>query len=346
MTESMSRLERGQVRRKRRKRLAWVLTILIVVLLAGGGAWAYWGLQPEHHFLKVPLLQGDASSPSSASSTAPQTKPTTAPSTPDPASTGPSTTDSNGAINVLILGIDAQNGEQDARTDVIMAAHVNLHTKTINLVSIPRDTRVNLPGVGMTKINHAHFLGNLQSGNHGGTEQALQAVQEFLGVKFNYYVKTNFQGFEHVVDSVGGVDVNFPQAIGTYFTAGPHHLNGEEALLAVRERYSMPRGDLDREADQAIVLDALLQQVLQPSNMPKLPGLYQQVHQDLIDTNFTDSDLLSLAMLLKGMKSSQIQYVQIPGQNGVAYDPLVKMDLDYWMPDLQAVKHISETYLH
>jgi polyisoprenyl-teichoic acid--peptidoglycan teichoic acid transferase len=315
----------------------------VVVLVGAGAAWGTWYFNPQRHFAqtKHPVLI-EPSASANQPSTSPNSTGQTASSSPQqPTQQEKQQSDS---FNVLILGIDSED-DANSRTDVIMVAHVNPHDKTINLVSVPRDTRVNLPGIGYTKINHAHFVGNLQNGNHAGTQASLHAVSDLLNVPINYYVKTNFMGFEHFVDTIGGVDVVFPYRVGS-LSAGLHHMNGAVALEAVRERYSLPGGDLDRESDQALVLKAIMQKMLSPENLPKLPDLYKQVKTDLVDTNFTDSDLLSLALLFKGFSNSQMHYVQVPGQGGEDFDPLVKMKLYYWFPDLAGTRAISDQYLH
>ncbi|MGZ4113365.1 MAG: LCP family protein [Tumebacillaceae bacterium] len=319
----------------------------VVVLAGAGTAWGMWYFNPQHHFAqaKHPVLiepTPQAAVPSTTPSTSAQT--TLAPTQPQASQQSAKQEENSNSFNVLILGIDSPQ-DTDSRTDVIMVAHVNPQAKTINLVSVPRDTRVNLPGVGYTKINHAHFVGNLQNGNQAGTQASLHAVSDLLNVPINYYVKTNFQGFKHFIDTIGGVDVAFPYPVGT-LSAGPHHLDGATALEAVRERYTLPAGDFDRENDQAIMLKAIMQQVLAPANLSKVPDLYKQVKRDLVDTNFSDSDLLSMALLFKGFTSQQMHYAQVPGHGGEDFDPLVKMQLYYWYPDLQGTRKLSDQYLH
>lgn len=297
-----------------------------LLLFAGGGAaYLYRELEPERHFegVRHPVI---APLPESE-----ETRPEPAPK------------QQAEAFNVLILGIDAR-GNEDARTDVIMAAHVDPVAKKVNLISVPRDTRIEIPGIGYTKINHAHFLGSLQAGGDAGTDAAMRAVSRFLQAEMNYYIKTDFQGFIGLVDRIGGVDVDLPHPVAE-FAEGAHHLDGAAALKVVRERYSLPNGETGRQADQALVLRAMLQKMLAPDALRQLPELIAQVKAEVIETNFSDADLLSLAWLFQGMERSQLEYVQIPGKSGVAYDPLVQAELSYWLPDEAAVKEISAAYL-
>ncbi|UOF88971.1 LCP family protein [Fodinisporobacter ferrooxydans] len=350
-----SRLERARAKRRRRRRRR-LLTFAGIFAAAGIlAAVADWYLQPQRHFQQVPIV-GRPDTITQTDTPTQMDRPTF------PKETSPSLSDNalqnsnlqnnkiqkddakSASFNVLILGIDARAGEQAARTDVIMVAHVNPKDTSIHLVSIPRDTRVYLPGIGETKINHAHFVGNLRGGNHAGTKMAIQAVSDFLHIPINYYAKMNFQGFQRFIDQIGGVDVTFSRTVGI-FKAGTHHLNGEQTLMAVRERYSLPNGDFGRQFDQSLVLRSILRQMLRLDNIPKLPAEIKEIRADVIDTNFTYSDLLSFALLYKGLDNSHIQYEQIPGHNGVAMDPLVGAELDYWIPDRNAVQKISHTFL-
>ncbi|MGD8189611.1 LCP family protein [Brevibacillus ginsengisoli] len=321
-----------------------VLLLLLFVLI--GSVSLYWYLEPTRYFSRNPHpvlgephsfqneqtkpLQEAASSPQATSSTPQETSQKPAQSKPDP------------SFNVLILGIDEAEASI-ARTDVIMFAHVDPVTKKVSLLSIPRDTKVKIDGVGYTKINHAHVLGNLHGGNHAGTTAAIQSVTELLDLPVNYYVKVSFRSFEHFVDQIGGVDVNLPYQIKA-FPSGVNHLNGTQALEVARERHSLPRGDMDRQVSQSLILKSILTKVLEPNNIPQIPELYQKVKQDMIDTNFTDTDLLSLSLLFKGLTGEGIRYDQLPGKGSFAMDPLVKAQLYYWIPDTEALKSIVQSF--
>ncbi|TCS70810.1 LCP family protein [Effusibacillus lacus] len=305
-----------------------LLSALFFVLLAlGAGGWMFWKLEPSHHFeqAKHPVLVQPSEPPDESKHQ-----------------------ENKAAFNVLILGTDSRN-EEFSRTDVIMVARVNPRDKTVNLLSIPRDLRVHIPDIGYTKINHAHILGEMRGGNREGTKAALQAVSDFLGISVNYYVKTDFQGFKNFIDTIGGVDVELPESVelpdlNTTVPAGRQHLNGEMALEVVRERYSRPNGEFGRQADQAQVLKAVAQKLLQPESLPKLPGLLEQVRQDIVDTNFSDSDLLSLAWLFKGMTGKQVNYMQIPGRGETLFDPLAGDRLYYWIADPEAVTSVRQNF--
>lgn len=338
---------------------AQIARSFLVVLLVGlsltvlYGYWQVSQLLPEHHFQQKvhPVLTDD---PLSFDRQRDQVTVTNLPTSPQ---TLPHQNHSTNAIvpfpansfNVLILGVDARANE-NSRTDVIMVAHVNVMTRKVNIVSVPRDTRVQITGVGKTKINHAHILGELQGGTQEGTLMTSQVVSDFLDIPINYYVKTNFQGFIHFIDKIGGIDVNLPQNVRmTYenleIPAGEQHLDGELALKLVRERYSRPDGEYGRQADQMLVLKAVVSKVLKPENVPQLYDLLKNIRSDILDTNFTDEDLISLALLFKGLSGEQLSYAQIQGKSGTAMDPLVNQELYYIFPDEKEVKQLSLTYL-
>ncbi|ANS76609.1 hypothetical protein AWM70_20185 [Paenibacillus yonginensis] len=252
-------------------------------------------------------------------------------------------------FNLLLLGIDARESE-DSRTDVMMLAHVNLDRHQVNLISIPRDTRVNLKGVGYTKINHAHLVGELKGGSHAGTLASLQAASNLCGCTINYYMKTNFAGFVHFVDSIGGLDITLEEPVKLTYAhrtlpAGRQHLNGDLTLKLVQERHSLASGDINRQQNQALVLKTLLRTLLQPDNLVRIPGLLSQVKKDILDTNLSDSDIISLSLLAKDLQSEDIQYEQVPGRSGKAKDPLVGKELYYWIPDLEAWERLAKKLL-
>lgn len=249
------------------------------------------------------------------------------------------------SINLLLLGTDARK-EEISRTDMIMLAHIDLLTKKVTLVSVPRDTRVAIEDVGFTKINHAHMFGETKGGNHAGTQSALSAVQKLLRCEIDCYLKINFQGFRSIVDTLGGVDINLPKRVKLTFMktelpAGMQHIDGELALKFVQERYSLPNGDFGRQKHQSLLLEAVLQKMSQPRYVLEWPALLSQAAKYVLDTNLAIDDILKLAWHLKGITGEDIDYRQIPGKSGYYRDPLVKSRLYYWIPDEEKLQEIS-----
>ncbi|MFB6367486.1 LCP family protein [Paenibacillus elgii] len=334
----------------------WKIYGLTVVVFAGAGlGLLYRYLEPVRHFemKALPVVAAPSvavSTELSSQSKLPPNDPTvvedSTASTALPAANPLQAANPNKAtaFNALVLGLDSTSG-QTARSDVILLAHVVPAEKKVNLVSVPRDTRVPLPGIGLTKINHAHFVAEMDGGKEAGTKAAIQAVSDLLQIPVHYYVKTNFSGFVTFIDTIGGIDVDIPKDMWLSMTrkpleAGSRHLDGLTALAFVRERYSLQDGDFGRQADHMKVMRAVVQKLLAPEKITELPGLLKQAKKELVDTNLTDSDLISLAWLFKGIKGQDIQYTQIPGKSVVAADPLVRSPLWYWEPDKERLKEL------
>lgn len=227
----------------------------------------------------------------------------------------------NDSINILLLGIDAR-GQEKSRTDAIMLARVDPGEGKINMISIPRDTRVHIEGTGYTKINHAHLLGELKGGNHAGTKESMQAVSNLLKCDINYFIKIYFKAFVEFVDTLGGIDITLPKPIKlTYsditLSAKKQRIDGDIALQLVRERESLSDGDFGRQRNQALVLTALVQKLLESQNVERLPALVKQFKGEVVDINLTEGDMVSLAFMLKNMSKENIHYMQVPGQEGM-----------------------------
>lgn len=239
-------------------------------------------------------------------------------------------------VNFLLLGSDAR-GNEPGRSDTMIFISADTKSKHVSMISIPRDTRVNLPGIGLTKINHANAVGEASGGVHAGTLASVQAASNLLGVTINDYTKINFEGFQKVVDAIGGIDVTLPQAVGD-LKAGNQHLNGDMALKVARDRYSQSDGDFGRQRDQFYLLSAMGHKMLSIENVPRLPQILNIIHKDLMDTNLNDAQILALATEFKGVTQENIKYFQLPGKGITAHDPLVGTDLYYYEPDIAGVK--------
>ncbi|KRE75562.1 LCP family protein [Paenibacillus sp. Soil750] len=317
----------------------------LFVGIIGGGLGVYWKYEPVRHFeqVDVPVLSRP-SVPIEEGVTVIQPKvavePTLQVTQQVPAKPIKS-------FNVLLLGTDAR-GDENARSDVVIVMHIIPSTRKINMISIPRDSRVYIEGVGYTKINHAHILGEMRGGNEEGTKEALQTVSNFLDVPINYYMKTNFKGFEDFIDTIGGVNVEVENDIyllhsGVTLPQGKQHIDGKLALSLARERYAFANGDFDRQSEQTQLLKTVATEILRPEHIGEIAGLLSKVKKDMVDTNFQDNDIISLAWLFKGMTADDFTTKQVPGQSGYEMDPLVHSRLYYWIPDMVKVKEISAT---
>ncbi|AWB46404.1 LytR family transcriptional regulator [Paenibacillus sp. CAA11] len=332
-----------------RRRTKWLIAAAsTLVLLIFFGIFAYLEWEPGRHFRpqQLPVLVAPQKAVGMLQAGSPLGE--QANSAAEPSAPSQAESLKLDGFNLLLLGIDAR-GAESSRTDVLMLIHVDPELRKVRLLSIPRDTRVQLPGIGYTKINHAHILGERKSGSHAGTEAALQAVSNLCSCKINYYVKTDFAGFERFVDKIGGLDLELDEPVTLTYAQqtlpkGEVHLNGETALHFVRERRSLPGGDQGRQEHQAQALKALINKLLEPRNLLRIKPLIEEIREDLVDTNLEDGDLVSLAWLAKDLKGNHLSYDQLPGEGKRAWDPMVKAELYYWVPDMTEWEKLRKAY--
>jgi len=241
-------------------------------------------------------------------------------------------------FSVLFLGIENYStGGKGGRTDSMILVTVNPKTKTVQKMSIPRDTYVDIPGrMNKTKINGAYA--------YGGLQLTVDTVEKFLNVPIDYYVTVDFNGFKNIVDAVGGIDVDVPfdfwehtdaKPRGTvYFHKGMQHLNGTEALAYSRMRKRDPRGDFGREDRQQQVMVAILQKLKSPETILKV-DTYASVFSKNVKTNMSMTEGLSLFNNMKDMTPQSIETLKLAGKddyiNGVYY----------YVPDETSVNDIS-----
>lgn len=203
------------------------------------------------------------------------------------------------AFYMLVLGSDARDVTQASRSDVIILTRVVPSEKKVTMVSIPRDTKVEIPGHGTQKINAAYAF--------DGASGAIDAVSNFAGVPITHYAEIHFKEMEELVDKLGGVWVDIPYAndqTGYYTSTSPHIeagnqlLSGAEALAFARERYGYARGDFQRADNQRLVATAIMKQVLSKP-APELPGIVQDL-ASTVTTDLSATDLIGLARQFQG----------------------------------------------
>ena len=194
-------------------------------------------------------------------------------------------------VNILLLGSDQRPYEGGFRTDVILLVTINLDQQTVNMTSFPRDLYVTLPGFYNDRINTAQF--------RGGFTLMQDTFEYNFGVRPDYYSMINFYGFQNLIDSLNGVDVEVAQTLTDHRTGygdytvypGTVHMDGETALWYVRSRYST--SDFDRTRRQQEVVFALIKRLVSFDLVTKFPQLYEQF-QDTIETNLTLSEITPL----------------------------------------------------
>jgi polyisoprenyl-teichoic acid--peptidoglycan teichoic acid transferase len=183
--------------------------------------------------------------------------------------------------NILLLGTDdSPKRGSVGRTDTIILGTIVPLRPYVGMLSIPRDLWVTVPNVGEQRINTAYFFAEAnQPGSGAGA--ALQTIRDNFGISVHYYAVIHMLGLSSVVDTLGGVDINLDSPIGE-LSAGPHHLNGSDALAFVRERSTSD--DFSRMLRTQILLSAVVKKVLYPSNWLSLPRLIVSLTQ-AVETN-------------------------------------------------------------
>lgn len=241
---------------------------------------------------------------------------------------------SSSKINVLVLGVDERAGDV-GRSDTMFAVTVDTGSSEAALLSVPRDTRVKIPGHGWDKINHAYATGK--------EKLSQQAAEDLLGIPFDYYVVINFAAFGKIVDAVGGVDIDVEKRMyyrDPYddlvidFRPGPQHMDGKSAIKYVR--YRGEDGDIGRIERQQKFVKAMLEKVTNPSIITRVPSIIREVSA-AVKTNMSTSEMLSMAKLLNDAHKKGLKTDMVPGR------PAYIRDISYWLPDIVALReHIAQ----
>lgn len=211
---------------------------------------------------------------------------------------------------MLLLGVDKDEGRTEDsnfgtddsayRSDSIMLARIDAKNKKVTLVSIPRDTYVDLGEYGKAKINAAYSF--------GGAAYATQVVSEFAGVPISHYAEIDMDGMSAVVDAVGGVDVDLPIPVkdpdytGLDLPAGEQHLDGYTAAMLCRTRHaydSYGGGDFYRAANQRMVIAAVAKKVL--ASDPVTMTSTVSAMANMVKTDLSVGDIVSLATQMAGL---------------------------------------------
>ncbi|MDD8049057.1 MAG: LCP family protein [Thomasclavelia sp.] len=216
------------------------------------------------------------------------------------------------AFSVYITGLDTYGDVSTvSRSDVNLIVTVNPKTRQVLMVSIPRDTQINLHKNGkMDKLTHTGIY---------GTDETINTIEDFLNVKINYYAKTNFQGITNIVDAMGGItvksDVAFTTRHGNYsIVKGENEMDGDKALCFVRERYNLPNGDFDRGKNQQKLLKALLEKAMSPAILNNYENILSAV-EGSFQTDMSSSEIKSLIqMQLNDGSAWTFNNVQIQGE--------------------------------
>lgn len=221
------------------------------------------------------------------------------------------------AYYVALFGSDAREGETVSRSDVTMLVRIDQSAGVVDLISVPRDTMVEIEGQGTQKINAAYAF--------GGPAGAVKTLSAFAGVPISHYVEVHFDELQTVVDELGGIDVVVPESFyadtsGISLEAGEQTLNGAQALAFARERHATTAGDFSRAQAQRLIVEAVAEKVLEASPT-QIPGIVESLAR-CVTTDYSVSDLVSLALSFKDTGLTMYSAAcpsYTYGENGVSY---------------------------
>ena len=280
---------------KRGKKRTWlkVVGIVFLLMLLGGGAYAY----SIYHSLNSAVetmhspIDRDMSSKRTKEVTFKDKEP----------------------FSVLLLGVDERENDK-GRSDSMIVLTVNPNKKSVKMISIPRDTLTDIVGHGTRdKINHAYAF--------GGVEMSMDTVEGLLDIPIDYYVQINMEGFEDIVNAVGGVtvnnDLNFSYG-GYSFEKGQLTLSGKEALAFSRMRYEDPRGDFGRQQRQREVIQGVIREGASVSSLWNFDNIFDALGSN-VKTNLKFEEMVDIQKHYKSA-SKDMEQIQIKTGSGTKID--------------------------
>lgn len=246
---------------------------------------------------------------------------------------------------MLLIGADKSEDREASgeyggayRTDSMILARVDPKEKEVTLISIPRDTRINLPGHGEQKINAAYAF--------GGASLAVDTVSDLADVPISHYAEIDFDGFKAVVDALGGIEVDVPMEInddmaGGHVDAGLQTLNGEQALILCRSRHNyddIGNGDAIRAANQRLVLSAIMEKVMN-SDVATITNTVSTL-AEYVTTDYSVTGLIGLAQAMIGMDVSNNVYTAAVPTTSVYENDIwwEEVDVSAWEEMMDRVK--------
>ncbi|WP_409290608.1 LytR family transcriptional regulator [Peribacillus sp. SCS-37] len=272
--------------KKRRKKWPKILGIIILLLIAAGGAYffsVYKSLTSAVETMHQPIDRKVSDKRGKAV-----------------------TLEKKEPFSVLLLGVDERKNDR-GRSDSLIVLSVNPNKNSVQMLSIPRDTRTEIAGKGtQDKINHAYAF--------GGVEMAMNTVENFLDIPIDYFVQINMEGFKEIVDSVGGVTVNNDldfTAGGYHFAKGPVTLDGKKALAFSRARYEDPRGDFGRQLRQRQIIQGVIQEGASLSSLTGYGDIFKALGNN-VRTNLTFDQMVDIQKNYRGVRNN-IEQNQING---------------------------------
>lgn len=246
--------------------------------------------------------------------------------------------------NILLLGVDSNGADSDlwvgTRTDTIIVLNIDPKTKTLNAISIPRDSKVYLPrGMGIQKINAAHAI--------GGVKMTVKTVEDTLGIHIDKYIMIHDDAVREIVKAMGGVDIyveknmrynDYAGKLHINFTKGKHHLTEADAVEYLRFRHDA-LGDIGRTQRQQWFLRGLLADLQKPETIAKLPKIIA-VAKKYIKTDMSVYEMTQYAALAKHFDMNHIEIAMLPGapnKHGIT---------SYWILDPEKTQDVVDRLIY
>ncbi len=235
---------------------------------------------------------------------------------------------------VMIMGVDERENDV-GRSDTLMLATLDPEKNQAALLSIPRDTRVKIKGHGFDKINAAYA--------YGGRKLTQDTVETLLNTHIDHYITINVHGFVKIIDALGGIDIDVEKRMyyedpwdddgGLYIDLRPgmQHMDGKTAVTYVR--YRDEEGDIGRIKRQQKFMKAVMDKLVSPMVIPKLPSIVSAV-SDSIETDMSITEILSFLSTLQDAKDNGLDSEMVPGK------PVYIDGISYWIPDIKKTRQI------
>ena len=235
---------------------------------------------------------------------------------------------------VLLMGVDRRDNDI-GRSDTLMLAAVDEKKDQIALLSIPRDTRVEIENYGYDKINHAYAF--------GGHDLTISSVRKLLGVPVSHYILIDISAFERIVDAVGGVDIDVEKRMhyedpwddngGLIIDLQPgiQHMDGAHAIQYVR--YRDGEGDIGRISRQQRFIRAFFTRLISPEILPRISAILGEV-KNVVQTDLSLRQLIALTKRFKHIEADGLSMAMVAGT------PAYLGDVSYWIPDIVASRSL------
>jgi LCP family protein required for cell wall assembly len=240
-------------------------------------------------------------------------------------------------VNILIIGCDEI--ENQGRADTIVFLSISPKTKDVLILSIPRDTRVEIPERGMDKINHAYAF--------GGERLISKTVSSFLDVPIHFYAVVDFIGFVYIIDELGGVEIDVEKEMHYVDKAGGVEINlypgkqildGGKALQYIRFRYDK-LGDLGRIKRQQKLALTVIKKMIHFDSITKIPQISEGM-KEYMETNIEAQDAIALANLFRGVNQEKFRVETVQSK------PVYIEGISYLEPNVEEVQQRVKSLIY